>query len=183
MTGDSFISYCHFPTAIGPIGIAWSHQGVVRVQLPESTIKTTIQRLIGDFEQAKKAEPNNLWIMDAIHRIQEHLLGKLQDFGHIPLDLRAATPFFKRVYSAAQTIPAGQVKTYGELAIQIHAPGAARAVGTALGKNPVALLVPCHRIVSAGGKLGGFSAFGGLTTKKRLLLIEGCANDQFMHLH
>lgn len=183
MTSDSFISYCHFPTAIGPIGIAWSHQGVVRLQLPESTTKTTIQRLIGDFEQAKEAEPNNLWIMDAIHRVQEHLLGKLQNFGHISLDLRAATPFFKRVYSAAQTIPAGQVKTYGELAIQIHAPGAARAVGTALGKNPVALLVPCHRIVSAGGKLGGFSAFGGQTTKKRLLLIEGCANDQFMHLH
>jgi methylated-DNA-[protein]-cysteine S-methyltransferase len=94
------------------------------------------------------------------------------------LDLRAVPEFAQRVYRAAVLIPAGQTLTYGELARNIGSPGAARAVGRALGQNPFAPIVPCHRVLAAGGGIGGFSASGGTQTKWRLLEIERAACGQ-----
>ena len=108
-----------------------------------------------------------------IERIQKHLEGEVQDFRDVPLDLDGAGPFARRVYEAARKIPPGDTKSYGELAKAVNRPRAARAVGQALGKNPIAVLIPCHRILGAGGKPGGFSAHGGRATKARLLAAEG----------
>ena len=86
----------------------------------------------------------------------------------------------RRVYEVARTIPPGATLTYGEIAARLELPGAARDVGQALGRNPFPLVVPCHRVVAAGGRLGGFSARGGAATKRRLLAIEGAiAPDLF----
>lgn len=106
-------------------------------------------------------------------RVQRHLQGSPDDFRDVPLDLEGLTSFAVRVYRAAQAVPAGQVTTYGGLAKAMEAPGATRAIGTALGRNPFLLIVPCHRVVGSGGSMGGFSAPGGLETKRLMLGAEG----------
>ncbi len=106
-------------------------------------------------------------------RIQRHLSGESQDLREVPLHLNDVSSFARKVYRAAQEIPPGQVRTYGELAQALDSPGGTRAVGTALGRNPFLLVVPCHRVVGAGGNQGGFSAPGGLATKRRFLALEG----------
>lgn len=165
------LCYALFDTVIGRCGIAWSERGVVRMQLPEATPAKAVQRLtIGDI--FKPAEPPPA-IAAAIERICRHLAGDGQDLRDIPLDTSGVPDFHQRVYRAARAIPAGRTVTYGELAARIGSPGAARAVGQALGKNPFAVIVPCHRILAAGGKTGGFSAYGGIATKQRVLRAEG----------
>ena len=99
--------------------------------------------------------------------------GETIDLSLIPLDLHGVSVFHQRVYEAARRIPLGQTSTYGALADVVGAPGGARAVGQAMGRNPVPLLVPCHRVLAADGGMGGFSAPGGVATKRRLLEIEG----------
>src|SRR5207245_8475160 len=96
-----------------------------------------------------------------------------RDLSVIVLDMERVSPFHRRVYEAARAIPAGATLSYGDVATRLGAPGAARAVGQALGRNPFAIVVPCHRVLAAGGKVGGFSANGGITAKLRLLSIEG----------
>lgn len=96
----------------------------------------------------------------------------------VPLDLSRVPPFHARVYEVARTIPPGTTLTYGEIARRLGEPGAARAVGQALGANPFAPIVPCHRVLAAGGGTGGFSADGGVATKRRLLEIEGVHLEQ-----
>ncbi|HEY8287211.1 MAG TPA: MGMT family protein [Chloroflexota bacterium] len=108
-----------------------------------------------------------------ITRVCKHLQGEAQDFLDISVDLEGVAPFARQVYEAARDIPAGQTKTYGEIAKILGQPGAAQAVGQALGSNPIALIIPCHRVVAAGGRPGGFSAYGGRTTKAALLALEG----------
>jgi methylated-DNA-[protein]-cysteine S-methyltransferase len=103
----------------------------------------------------------------------DHLAGKDCDLGWVRLDMEGLPPFHKRVYEVARTIPGEATLTYGEVARRMGAPQAARAVGQALGRNPFPVVVPCHRVVAAGGRLGGFSAHGGTSTKERLLAIEG----------
>ena len=100
------------------------------------------------------------------------LSGAAVDLSTVPLDMERVPAFERRVYEVARTIPPGQTLTYGEVAARLGDPGAAREVGQALGRNPFAVIVPCHRVVAAGGKTGGFSATGGVTTKLRLLEIE-----------
>jgi methylated-DNA-[protein]-cysteine S-methyltransferase len=104
--------------------------------------------------------------------VRQLLGGHRVDLSAIVLDMGAVPPFHQRVYTAARAIPVGETITYGELAKRIDSPNSSRAVGQALGRNPFAIIVPCHRIVSASGGLGGFTAHGGITTKKRLLAIE-----------
>jgi methylated-DNA-[protein]-cysteine S-methyltransferase len=91
----------------------------------------------------------------------------------VALDMEGVPPFHRRVYEAARQVPPGQTLSYGEIAARAGSPGSARAVGQALGRNPFAILVPCHRVLAANGKLGGFSANGGVDTKRRMLAIEG----------
>jgi methylated-DNA-[protein]-cysteine S-methyltransferase len=113
-------------------------------------------------------------VASVILRAQRHLAGKPQDFGDVPLDWKRVGEFEAAVYRHTRAIPAGSTRTYGEIAeLAASGPGSARAVGSALGANPWPLVVPCHRVVAAGGKMTGFSAPGGIRTKTRLLAIEG----------
>ncbi len=170
MEKEREIYFSIFKSAIGSCGISWSKKRIVCFQLPESNKIKTRKRFIekGYIQEASPPQ----WVHKIIDRIKKHLDGSVQDFSDVLLDLENIPPFYLRVYNATRTIPAGQTKTYGQIAKQIRSPHAARAVGQALGRNPMGLIVPCHRVVSSGKKLGGFSAFGGLTTKAKLLKIE-----------
>lgn len=163
-----------FDTAIGRCGIAWSGRGVAGVQLPEAHDGATRALLAQRFPGATECEPP-VAVAQAIDALQAALRGEPDRLHDIELDLHGVPPFEREVYAAARRIPCGSTLTYGELARQIGAPGAARAVGQALGRNPFAPVVPCHRVLGAGGRPGGFSAHGGLATKLRLLEIEGAA--------
>src|SRR5712691_7547679 len=152
-------AYCVFETALGWCGIAWRERG-------ESG--------------ARKASAPPLRIAEVIEKIRKHLQGEIQDFRDIAIDLDGADRFARQVYEAAREIPAGETRTYGELAKALGQTGDARDVGQALARNPIALIIPCHRVVAAGGKPGGFSAHGGRATKARMLGIEGATKpDSF----
>lgn len=164
--------YALFDTALGRCGIAWSARGVVAVQLPEADEATTRSRLARSARGAPEAAPPPA-VRVAIEAIAALLAGAKRDLEDVVLDESGVPDFHRRVYAAARRIPPGRTATYGELAAQLGLPGAARAVGQALGRNPFTLIVPCHRVLAAGGRSGGFSAHGGVTTKLRLLEIEG----------
>ena len=163
-----------FDTAIGRCGIAWNVHGIARVQLPESDNDATRARLARGFRDAHETDPPPE-VERAIVDIAALLHGERRDLSAIALDMKGVPEFDTRVYEAARTIPPGATLTYGEIAKRIGAPGAARAVGGALARNPFAIVVPCHRVVAAGGKSGGFSAVGGRDLKRRLLAIESAA--------
>ena len=166
-----------FDTAIGRCGVAWGERGITRVQLPEarkSDTRARLRRVSGD---ASEATPPRV-VQRAIERITALLRGEPSDLSGIILDLDPLPPFQRRVYQAARAIPRGETQSYGELAAKIGSPAAARAVGQALSCNPFAIVVPCHRVLSAGRKPGGFSASGGVRTKLRMLAIEGVASDR-----
>lgn len=164
--------YTLFDTAIGRCGIAWGERGVVGVQLPEAREEATRKRVRQRFPDARPVPPPPD-VQRALDGIVALLRGEPTDLATVALDMEHVPPFDRRVYEVARTIPAGATLSYGEIAAQLGEPGAARAVGQALGCNPFAILVPCHRVLAAGGKVGGFSATGGITTKLRLLSIEG----------
>jgi methylated-DNA-[protein]-cysteine S-methyltransferase len=105
--------------------------------------------------------------------VRKHLGGELQDFREVPVDLSPAGEFDRLVYQAAMQIPAGETRMYGEIARAIGRPSESRAVGQALARNPIPIIIPCHRVLAANGRLGGFSAPGALQTKTKLLSIEG----------
>ena len=161
-----------FDTAIGRCGIAWSEGGVVGVQLPEERELETRSRLLRRFPDAREASPPPD-VTRAIDGIVALLRGEASDLSTVVLDMEGVPPFHRRVYEIARSIPPGATLSYGEIAERLGVRGAARAVGHALARNPFAIVVPCHRVLAAGGKVGGFSASGGVTTKLRLLSIEG----------
>ena len=171
--------YCLFDTPLGRCGIAWRDDGpsVVRpavtlLQLPEVTTERTASRMARAAGVPGPSAPPPP-IAEIIERLRKHLEGEAQDLRDIVVDLTGADAFARQVYEAAREIPAGQTRTYGEIAKALGQPREAQSVGQALGKNPIALIIPCHRVVAAGGKPGGFSAHGGRATKARLLAIEG----------
>ena len=165
-----------FETSIGACGVAWNDAGLTWVQLPEEDRDATRARLLsrvsdaGPMTSLRKTPP---WVKDAMTRIAEHLAGKPRDFALVPLDMSRLGPFTAKVYRAAQAVPTGRTATYGELALVAGSPGASRAVGRAMATNPWPVVVPCHRVVGAGGGAGGFSAYGGLVTKAKILKLEG----------
>jgi len=161
-----------FDTAIGRCGIAWNAQGIAAVQLPEADDATTRLRVAHAARGAQEAQPPaELHI--AIRRIQALLEGVRDDLVDLPLDLSGTPDFQRRVYAATRAIPPGRTTSYGDIAHQLGAPGAVRAVGQALGRNPFPIIVPCHRVLAAQGRAGGFSGHGGTATKLRMLEIEG----------
>jgi len=160
-----------FDTAIGRCGIAWGEGGVAGVQLPEAGEAETRVRMLHRFPAAGEAAPPPQ-IRQAVERIVALLGGEGGDLATVALDMDQVPAFHRRVYEVARTIPPGKTLSYGDLAARLGAPGAARAVGQALGRNPFPIVVPCHRVLAAGGKIGGFSAPGSITTKRRLLAIE-----------
>lgn len=163
--------YALFDTPIGTCGIAWTDRGIAAVRLPERDPTATRTVLASRFPGAWPAEPSPM-ARRAIEEIENLLSGRPDRLQEIPLDLDGVPAFHRRVYEAVRAIPAGCTTTYGELAARIGAPGAARAVGQAMAQNPFPLIVPCHRVLSSAGRLGGFSAHGGVVTKMRLLLRE-----------
>ncbi len=169
------LGYALFPTPLGRCGIAWSAQGLTAVQLPEVDEAATLACLARRFPHSGETAPP-AGVQAAIAAITALLKGCPMEpvtLGDLVLDMDAIPPFHQRVYAVARQIPPGQTITYGELARQLGEPGAARAVGQALGANPYAPVVPCHRVLAAGRGPGGFSAHGGTQTKLRLLEIEG----------
>jgi methylated-DNA-[protein]-cysteine S-methyltransferase len=161
-----------FDTAIGWCGIAWNARGVMGFQLPESSAEATAARLSRRFPDAEAAPPSAA-IAEVIVRVKALLAGQPIDLSDVPVDLERSPDFNRRVYDIARTIQPGETLTYGEIAKRLGGgPEVARDVGQALGQNPIAVIVPCHRVVAAGGKTGGFSARGGVNTKLKLLAIE-----------
>jgi methylated-DNA-[protein]-cysteine S-methyltransferase len=165
-----------FDTAIGRCAIAWGERGVVGVQLPEASEARTLARMRRRFPDATAAPPPAS-VQRAIEGIVTLLEGEAIDLCAVPLDMADVPPFERRVYEIARTIPPGSTLAYGDIAARLGAPGEARAVGQALGQNPFPIVVPCHRVLAAGGKIGGFSANGGIATKLRLLSIEGASTS------
>ena len=162
-----------FDTAIGSCGIAWNDKAIVRVQLPEHSPEATYEKLISYCNDVQLADKNiPAFAQNAMNKIQSHLDGNVQDLKDIPVDLDGYPQFHRRVYQALRMVPSGKVVSYAQLAEKAGSPLASRAVGQAMAHNPLAMIVPCHRVLSASGKLGGFSAYGGDKTKKRLLDIE-----------
>lgn len=154
------------------MAIAWTFKGVCAVQLPEATPAETIETLKSRLTKtAREAEPV-AFVRDAIALIQLHLEGIAQDFSKVRLDLDEESEFSRKVYQESIKIPSGSVITYGELACRVGSPKASRAVGRALGSNPLPIIVPCHRIIGKNGDMTGFSSYGGCATKVRLLSIE-----------
>jgi methylated-DNA-[protein]-cysteine S-methyltransferase len=165
-----------FETEIGKCGIAWGGHGVAGIQLPEGREAETRARLLRRFPEAREAAPSPP-IQAALDAIVALLQGEAADLSGVDLDMGGLPDFQRRVYQTARSIPPGTTVSYGELASRLGSPGSARAVGQALGRNPFAILVPCHRVLAADGRVGGFSANGGIATKLRLLSIEdGAAN-------
>ena len=166
------LGFSIFETAIGACGVAWSARGIVGVQLPEAGEIHTRARLARRFPGTGERGPPAA-IQAAIAAMTALLAGELENLAEVELDLDGVEPFHRQVYAIARSIPPGSTLTYGEIAARVGDPGAARAVGQALGKNPFPIVVPCHRVLAAGGKTGGFSATGGVDAKLRMLQIEG----------
>jgi methylated-DNA-[protein]-cysteine S-methyltransferase len=169
---SGMMNFALFDTAIGRCGIVWSSRGIAGVQLPERSEAATRNRLLRRFPAARKASPRDD-IQRAIDDIGALLGGERRDLNHVAIDFGAAPEFYRRVYEVARRIPAGATLSYGEVAERIGDRALARDVAEALSQNPCPIIVPCHRVLAAGGKPGGFSAPGGVATKLRLLTIEG----------
>ena len=173
-TSPATLGLALFPTALGDCGIAWSAQAITGVQLPHARREDTLATLQARFPDCAES-PAPAWVRTVMADVAALLQGD-PDAGArlaaVPLDMAQAPPFHQEVWQAARRIPMGETLTYGEFAALLGQPGAARAVGQALGANPFAPIVPCHRILAKGQGGGGFSAPGGVDTKLRMLQIE-----------
>jgi methylated-DNA-[protein]-cysteine S-methyltransferase len=163
-----------FETAIGAVGIAWNSRGLIGVQLPHSDEAKTRRRMHQRFPAAQEAAPPSE-VQAAIDGITALLRGEPRDLTDIVIDDSETPEFNAKVYAITRKVPPGKTITYGEIAVQLGDKLLARDVGQALGQNPCPIVMPCHRVLAAGGKSGGFSAVGGVVTKLKLLSIEGAA--------
>lgn len=163
--------YALLESELGACAVAWTPEGVTEVLLLDgvSELRAAMKRR----HDALRERVPPAWVRRSMDRLRQHLNGEPQDLSTIPVVLDRATPFARRVYQALREIRSGQTITYGALARRVGSPGAARAVGQAMARNPVPLIVPCHRVVGESGRLGGFSARGGQRTKATLLRLEG----------
>ena len=163
--------WCIFDTAIGACGIAWSADAIVTCQLPEADPEGTARRMQRRHHESEPSTPPE-WVAHVIERVQALLEGAKDALVDVPLDMAGQPEFNRRVYAIARAIPPGRTLTYGDIARQLGEPGSSRAVGQALGHNPFAPIVPCHRVLGAGNSGTGFSATGGVATKLKMLEIE-----------
>lgn len=163
-----------FDTAVGACAIAWGARGINGVQLPMGSPEKTRVRMRQRFDGIEEATPTSQ-VSHAIERITRLLAGEADDLSDIPLDLDGVPAFHRGVYAIARTIPPGKTMTYGDIAKKLGGVELSREVGQALGRNPCPIVVPCHRVLAAGNKPGGFSANGGVETKLKMLAIEGAA--------
>jgi methylated-DNA-[protein]-cysteine S-methyltransferase len=172
----SDLAFTLFDTAIGRCALVWSAQGVAGVRFPERDDAAMRHRMQRRFPAAREAQPSAA-AQSAIEAIVALLAGERRDLSSVLLDLQNAPEFNRRVYDVARSIGPGETLTYGEVAARLGDRTLAREVAQALSENPCPIIVPCHRVMAAGGKTGGFSAPGGVRTKLRLLSIEGAAPD------
>lgn len=167
--------YTVFDTSVGRCGIAWGELGVLGVQLPEAREIETRRRLFQLFPDARELRPPPE-IADAIEGIATLLRGKAVDLAEVRLDMTGIAAFNVRVYEFTRTIPRGETMTYGEVAARLQASGATHSVAQAISKNPFMIIVPCHRVLEAGGYADRISAHGGSISKRRLLSMEGAGS-------
>ena len=171
--GQTTHHYLIFETAGGFCGTAWNDVGITRFQLPTKSAEATERLLLRRVTGAEPGAPTPE-VAEAVAAAKRYFAGEETDFSSFHLDLGDHDAFFKEIYAAARRIGWGRTTTYGALAKELGAgPEAARDVGQAMAQNPVALIIPCHRVLAAGGKVGGFSAPGGSATKIRMLELEG----------
>jgi len=164
--------YTIFDTGIGRCGIAWGDAGIVGVQLPEARELDTRKRLFQLYPDAREMRaPLNVEL--AIEGMVALLRGEPADLSHVTLDMTGIHVFNQRVYQLTRAIPRGETHTYGDIAAWIGASGAVHSVAQALGRNPFVIIVPCHRVLEAGGYADKISPHGGVISKRRLLSIEG----------
>jgi methylated-DNA-[protein]-cysteine S-methyltransferase len=168
----------HFAIVHTPLGVfaaAWSSNGVVRTWLHEQTAERARAQIRRSFPSAvEQPAPPDLGA--AMGDVAALLTGESRRIGNVELDMHGLPEFDRRVYEATRAVPPGETITYGEIARALgEEPMRARDVGQAMSRNPFAPIVPCHRVVAANGRLGGYSAPGGESTKRRLLEIEGAA--------
>lgn len=167
------LKYHVFETAGGYCGMAWNSVGVVRFQLPTRSAEAAQRNLLRRMPDAERATPPAA-VSETITAAKRYFNGEKIDFSDVPLDLDGQDEFFKQIYTALRRVGWGHTTTYGTLAKELGAgPEAARDVGQAMARNPVPLIIPCHRVLAAGGKVGGFSAPGGATAKAHMLALEG----------
>lgn len=160
-----------FPTAIGTCGIVWEGNSVLGTSLPDAERETTERRLREKFAATKAKPP--VHVREAIDAIGSLLEGESTDLSFVDCAFPDVEPLAVRIYALIRAIPPGKTSTYGAVAAQLGDPALARAVGRAMGRNPIPIIVPCHRIIGSGGKLVGFSADGGVEMKLKMLEIEG----------
>ncbi len=173
LMGQSVHQYLVFEVAGGFCGIGWSDAGVTSFVLPPRSAEATERNLLRRSPGAKPAAPPPA-VLEAVAAVKRYFQGEEVDFSHIRLDLEGQDELFHEIYAATRRVCWGQTTTYGALAKDLGAgPETARDVGQAMAKNPVPLIIPCHRVLAAGGKVGGFSAPGGAATKIRMLEMEG----------
>ena len=167
--------YTIFDTAVGRCGIAWGDSGIVGVQLPEEREIETRRRMLRQYPDARELPPP-LSVESAIDGIAALLRGEGADLSGVTLDLGGIPAFNARVYAFTRTIPRGEIRTYGDVAASIRASGAVRSVAQAIARNPFVIIVPCHRVLEAGGHADKISPNGGSISKRRLLSIEGAGS-------
>jgi methylated-DNA-[protein]-cysteine S-methyltransferase len=171
--GGTAHHYLIFETASGSCGIAWSSVGITRLQLPARSAEAAQRMLLRRLPGAEPGAPTPE-VAEAVAAVKRYFEGEETDFSGFKLDLGDQDAFFKQIYDAARQVGWGRTTTYGTLAKELGAgPEAARDVGQAMADNPVPLIIPCHRVLAAGGKVGGFSAPGGAAAKIRMLELEG----------
>jgi methylated-DNA-[protein]-cysteine S-methyltransferase len=182
--------YALFGTPLGPCGIVWSPAGIVGTQLPEASVEASARRLERRFPGAGAGQPTAA-VAAAMARIEAMLAGDKDDFVDLPLAWDGVGAFDRAVYRETRAIPAGATSTYGAIAARLGAAGEVgeaydaalpRAVGQSLGRNPWPIVIPCHRVTGADGRMGGFSAPGGRTTKLKLLELEGALAPEALPL-
>ena len=167
-----------FDTALGPCGLAWRAGGLTHVQFADGDLAATERRLIARSRSGGAAVPP-LWVAALVEDIRRYFAGEAVDFSKVSVDLSTLDPYRRKLYGAMRALKWGETTTYGGLARQLGATDweGAREVGEAMGRNPMPVVIPCHRVLAAGGKLGGFSAPGGARTKAKLLALEGVHLD------
>lgn len=168
-----------FKTKIGSMAIAWEGNKIVAVNMPEKSSAILLEKIRERFSAPELRWSKNApeFISITAEKITKHLDGNPQKFSLKDLELEKTAPFHKKVYENTLRVPAGTVLTYGELAKKAGSPKASRAVGQAMAKNPFPIIIPCHRVVGGSGKLVGYSAHGGIETKKKILEIESSDNQ------
>ncbi|MBO9697281.1 MAG: methylated-DNA--[protein]-cysteine S-methyltransferase [Sphingopyxis sp.] len=171
-------AYHLFETPAGFVALGWNERGISALRLPAATAAAAERALLRRFPDAVRTEPGRA-VGAIVGDVVRYFAGERIDFAAVPLDLGAQEPFFERVYMFVRRLGWGETTTYGAVATALGAgPEFARDVGQAMAQNPVPLIIPCHRVLAAGGRIGGFSAPGGSLSKAHMLELEGVAVDR-----